>query len=171
MRDDPPPSVITALHRLINVTAWTVDTTKRFTGKRNRQERSAAHFKKMFPNSPGGLRETTKRFCTDGLLPAGNYSNMFWVYDGVSKSFRTGHLERELQMVQLSATRYSCIAILWVSLVIFAAILLCVASQWWLLLLLLLLFRYRLSPETFGYTLVCSSLIIASSRRHTSDGI
>jgi hypothetical protein len=27
------------------------------------------------------------------------------VYEGVSKSFRTGHLERELQMVQLSATR------------------------------------------------------------------
>jgi hypothetical protein len=33
-------------------------------------------------------------------------------YEGVSKSFRTGRLKRELQMVQLSATRYSCIAIL-----------------------------------------------------------
>jgi hypothetical protein len=33
-------------------------------------------------------------------------------YDGVSKSFRTGRLERELQMVQLSATKCSCIAIL-----------------------------------------------------------
>jgi len=32
-------------------------------------------------------------------------------------------------MVQLSATRCSCIAILWVSLVSFAAITLCVASQ------------------------------------------
>jgi hypothetical protein len=32
-------------------------------------------------------------------------------YEGVSKSFRTGRLERELQMVQLSATRCSCIAI------------------------------------------------------------
>jgi hypothetical protein len=38
-------------------------------------------------------------------------------------------LERELQMVQLSATRCSCIAILLVSLVSFAAITLCVASQ------------------------------------------
>jgi len=38
-------------------------------------------------------------------------------YEGVSKSFRTGSLERELQMVQPSATRCSCIAILWVSLV------------------------------------------------------
>jgi hypothetical protein len=30
------------------------------------------------------------------------------VYEGVSKSFRTGRLERELQMVQLSAIRCSC---------------------------------------------------------------
>jgi hypothetical protein len=44
-------------------------------------------------------------------------------YEGVSKSFRTiGRLERELQVVQLSATRCSCIAILWVSLVSFVAI-------------------------------------------------
>jgi hypothetical protein len=50
-------------------------------------------------------------------------------YEGVSKSFRTGRLERELQMVQLSAIRCSCISILWVSLVSFAAITLCVASQ------------------------------------------
>jgi len=39
-------------------------------------------------------------------------------YEGVSKSFRTGPLERELQRIQLSATRY----ILWVSLVSFATI-------------------------------------------------
>jgi hypothetical protein len=38
-------------------------------------------------------------------------------------------MERKLQMVQLSATRRSCIAILSVSLVSFAAITLCVASQ------------------------------------------
>jgi hypothetical protein len=41
--------------------------------------------------------------------------------EGVFKSFRTGRLERQLQMVQLSATRCSCIAILWVSLVSFAS--------------------------------------------------
>jgi len=51
------------------------------------------------------------------------------IYEGVSKSFRTGCLERELQMVQLSATGCSCITILWVSLVSFATITLCVASQ------------------------------------------
>jgi hypothetical protein len=50
-------------------------------------------------------------------------------YEGVSKSFRTGRLERELQMVQLCATRCSCIAIMSVDLVSFAAITLCVASQ------------------------------------------
>jgi hypothetical protein len=50
-------------------------------------------------------------------------------YEGVTKSFRTDRLERELQMVQLSATSCSCIATLWVSLVNFAAIILCVASQ------------------------------------------
>jgi hypothetical protein len=50
-------------------------------------------------------------------------------YESVSKSFRTGRLERELQMVQLSATRCNCIAILWVSRVSFASLTLCVASQ------------------------------------------
>jgi hypothetical protein len=50
-------------------------------------------------------------------------------YEGVPKSFRTGYLERELQMLQFSATRCICIAILWVSLVSFAAMTLWVASQ------------------------------------------
>jgi hypothetical protein len=47
----------------------------------------------------------------------------------VSRSFRTDRLKRELQMVHLSDTRCSCIAILWASSVSFAAITLCVASQ------------------------------------------
>jgi hypothetical protein len=51
------------------------------------------------------------------------------VYEGVSTSFRTGRLERELQMVQLSDTRCSRIAILWFSLVSFATITLYVTSQ------------------------------------------
>jgi hypothetical protein len=55
-------------------------------------------------------------------------------------------------MVQLSATRCNCIAILRVSLVSFAAIALCVASQRGFI--FVRIFRYRLSPETFGYTLV-----------------
>jgi hypothetical protein len=52
-----------------------------------------------------------------------------WKYESVSKSFPTGPLERELQMVHLSATRCSYIDILWVSVASFAAITLCVASQ------------------------------------------
>jgi hypothetical protein len=42
---------------------------------------------------------------------------------------KVSELERELQTVQLSATTYSCIAILWVSLGSFAAVTLCIASQ------------------------------------------
>jgi hypothetical protein len=75
-------------------------------------------------------------------------------YEGVSKSFRTGRLGRELQMVQVSAIRCSFIAILWVSLVRFAAITLCVASQRVFICCCCCLFCYRLSPETFGYTVV-----------------
>jgi hypothetical protein len=51
------------------------------------------------------------------------------MYEGISKIFQTGFLEEELQMVQLSAIRCSCIAILWVSLESFAAITLYIASQ------------------------------------------
>jgi len=40
-------------------------------------------------------------------------------YEGVSKSFWTVCLEQEIQVVQLSATRCSCISILWVNLVSF----------------------------------------------------
>jgi hypothetical protein len=71
-------------------------------------------------------------------------------YEGVSKSFRTGRLERELQMVQLPATSCSCIAILWASVVNFAAITLCVASQR----VFIVVISLWLSPETFGYILV-----------------
>jgi hypothetical protein len=71
----------------------------------------------------------------------------------VPKSFRTGRLERELQMVELSATWCSCIAISWVSLVSFVAMTLCVASRR-VYHYYCYLFRYRLSPETFGYTLL-----------------
>jgi hypothetical protein len=60
-------------------------------------------------------------------------------------------------MVQLSATRCSCIAILWVSLVSFAATTLYVASQRRVY-FCKRIFRYRFSPETFGYTLVYQTI-------------
>jgi hypothetical protein len=63
------------------------------------------------------------------ILNINHIEKIFKIYKGVSKSFRTGRLERELQMVQLCATMCSCIAILWVSLVSSVAITVCVASQ------------------------------------------
>jgi len=48
-------------------------------------------------------------------------------YENVYKSFRTGHLARGLQIVQISVARCSCSAVLWVSLVSFPAVILCVA--------------------------------------------
>jgi hypothetical protein len=51
------------------------------------------------------------------------------MYEGVPKSVRTGRPERGLQMIQLSTSECSYIAILCVSLVSFAATTLCVASQ------------------------------------------
>jgi hypothetical protein len=57
------------------------------------------------------------------------FSFLFNIYEGVSKRFWTGRLEWELQMVQLSASRCICIATLWVSVMSFAIITLCVASQ------------------------------------------
>jgi hypothetical protein len=60
---------------------------------------------------------------------ASSHRQQWIIYEGVSKSFRTGRLERELQMVQLCSIRWSCIAIFWVSLVSFVAITLYVASR------------------------------------------
>jgi len=76
------------------------------------------YFNIIFPSTPG-----------PPMLPLTFSFSDCGTYDGVSKSFRTGRLERELQMVQLYANKCSCIAILWVSLASFAAITLCVSSQ------------------------------------------
>jgi hypothetical protein len=54
------------------------------------------------------LRKMSELWSNDWILHHDNAP----AYEGVSKSFRTDHLERELQMIQLSATRCSCIAIL-----------------------------------------------------------
>jgi hypothetical protein len=82
-------------------------------------------------------------------------------YEGVSKSFRTGRLERELQMLQLSATRCSYIAILWVSLVSFASITLYVASQRVFVALSFYFFidSVRKLFDTRSYILNCSTVV------------
>jgi hypothetical protein len=86
------------------------------------------------------------------------------LFDGVSKSFRTGRLERELQMVQLSATRCSCIAILWAILVSFAAITLFVASQWVFIVVILyfVIDSVRKLLDTTSYISLNSVLLLFS---------
>jgi len=100
----------------------------------------------------GRYPESFKRnagICHDRFLPYPSHWSSrtilpcYSIYDGVSKSFWTGRLERELQMVRLSATKCSCIVILWVSLVSFAAITLCVYC----------LFRYDSVRELLGIPL------------------
>jgi hypothetical protein len=83
------------------------------------------------------------------------------LYYGVSKSFRTGCLERELQMVQLSATRCSCITTLWVSLFSFAAITFCVTSQQ----VFIVAVVYFIMTETSGYSLVFHFLSVSAVPR------
>jgi hypothetical protein len=82
-------------------------------------------------------------------------------YEGVSKSFRTGRLEWELQMVELSTTRCSCIAILWVSLVSFAAITLCFASQRVFIVVYFVIDTVRkllYTPCMYGYMEMCAGI-------------
>jgi hypothetical protein len=67
--------------------------------------------------------------CGTRKLKETGMESLIPVYEGISKSFRTDRLKRELQMVQFSGTKCSCFAILWVSLVSFTAIILCVAFQ------------------------------------------
>jgi hypothetical protein len=90
---------------------------------------SLLNVKKAFYVHGLGLFETWYRIPFGKWTYVRDFMRSVVLYEGVSKSFRTGRLERELQMLQLSATRCSCIAILWVSLVSFAAIILCVDSQ------------------------------------------
>jgi len=65
-------------------------------------------------------------------------------------------------MVQLSATRWSCFVILWVSLV--TAIIPCVASRVFIVVV-------RLSPETFGCTLVSDVAFLVCSFPQTSQSL
>jgi hypothetical protein len=51
-------------------------------------------------------------FCNHPFLSCTLYMKAVTQYEDVSRSFRTGRLERELQMIQLSATMCSYIAIL-----------------------------------------------------------
>jgi len=90
------------------------------------------YFRTSFEHNSSAFYENSSARCWSfriSFLTVMNISFNYIKYKGVSRSFRTGRLERELQMVELCATTCSCIAISWVSLVSFAAITLCVASQ------------------------------------------
>jgi hypothetical protein len=103
------------------------------------------------------VRRTASRFWSSLLTNKIRYGSV--------KSFRTGRLERELQMVQLSATGCSCIAILWVSLVRFPAITLCFASKR----VFLVYFVIDLVRKLYGstsYICICSKGISAKSQRY-----
>jgi len=71
----------------------------------------------------------------------------------IQKSFWTGRLDRELQMLPLSATRCSYIAILCVSLVSFTTI---YPFSYFLTSVYCckFIFHYRLSSKTFGYAVI-----------------
>jgi hypothetical protein len=106
--------------------------------------------------------ETEKQNVTPAILAPVHISNLtykwYWqasfkLHEGVSKSFRTGRLERELQMVQLSDTtlqlyRYFVSQ----SSQFYRHNPLCCFSM--SVYFCCYLFLYRLSSETFGYTLV-----------------
>jgi len=52
----------------------------------------------------------------DRIAPPPTYILIhMWTYEAVSKSFRTGRLERELQKVQLSATRCAVVSLFYES--------------------------------------------------------
>jgi len=78
-----------------------------------------------------------------------------YINEDVSKSFRTGLLARELQMVQRSTTRCSCIAILWVGLVSFATIIICVAFQQVFIIIYFVIGSVRKLLDTPSYRLTC----------------
>jgi hypothetical protein len=106
----------------------------------------------------GKLSDVSRSFFFPVCVP--QHGPVAAIYEGVSKSFRTGHLERKLQMVQLSATRCSCIAISWVSLVSFAIINLCVASQLVFIVVYFIIDSVRKVLDTHSYALSNLSLTI-----------
>jgi len=97
----------------------------------------------QLPNTPSRqgaqikAQEQLYPYIYQNLNPYAGHFQQLERYESVSKSFRTGSLERELQMLQFFATRCSYIAILWVSLLGIAVIALCGAFNECLFLLFL----------------------------------
>jgi hypothetical protein len=89
------------------------------------------------------------------------------------QKFRTDRLEQELQMVQLSATRYSCIAILWVSLVSFAFITHCAAFQrvFIVVSLYFVIDSVLKLLDTSSYMKLCSGFVLTARGREVQWGV
>jgi hypothetical protein len=103
-------------------------------------------------------------FCMDFVLCTSDRCCNHLLYEDIYKSYRTGCLEPDLKMVQLSATRYNFIAILWVRLVSFAAITLCVASQRVFIVVVIIYFvidSVRKLLDTHSYIRVINDLRVA----------
>jgi hypothetical protein len=66
----------------------------------------------LYGNTENNFEETPHSGCLYYFSSSVFLSLFASLYEGVSKSFRTGRLERELQIVQLFATSCSSIAVL-----------------------------------------------------------
>jgi hypothetical protein len=108
---------------------WSAE--KKSSGKRRGKvpSKTLANSRTGFVTTKSSFQWPDKLFRVSHYLRNNIFSGSPRAYEVVSKSFRTGHLQRKLQIVRLSAIRCSWIAISWVSLVSFAAITLCFASQ------------------------------------------
>jgi hypothetical protein len=121
--------------------------------------RHESQYDAAFEFKVASTHSRTARKCNNSINLTGP------IYKRVFKSFRTGGLERELQIVELSVTRCCCIAILCQPsefcrhnpLCCFSATVYCCKR----------IFRYRLSQETFGYTLVVHQLATAYFSSHS----
>jgi hypothetical protein len=76
-----------------------------------------------------------------------------WVVRGCIRKFPDWTTGARTQMVQFSATRCRCIDILWVSLLSFAAVTLCVASQRVFVVVYFIIDSVRKLIDTFSYYL------------------
>jgi hypothetical protein len=114
----------------------------------------------MQNSGAGPYSQSQNRFKIQIVCPYKITSTMKAKFESVSKSFQTGCLELELQMVQLSATRCSWNTILWASLVSFTAIALCVASQVFIVISLSTQFRNFWIHPGMSATKSCTITVI-----------
>jgi hypothetical protein len=102
-----------ALHGSVSICLWILNTKLRIRFNSHFYHQCKTHKKRKM------LHFSHNKLWRQGLPVMHCSFTKYILYEGVSKSYRSGRLERELQMVQFSANRFSCITALWVSLVSF----------------------------------------------------